>query len=190
MPSTANVVIPPGPSSSSHRKPRFPKALLSGVQSKQPDQLAGFKQQIAQLEILQSFADDKIKALTVFAAHQDEAIALLAKRFQGLYSGLADLKTLARDVNHIVDKSEVAVATLAGEFPSLEELVSRHDSDAGFSVCTPLKEWMEQPDHIQRDLELRLRDEVMQTKPGDAEDAATETPSAPTAPDLQDPSST
>ena len=86
--------------------------------------LEALTKEVTELRALRVFADKKIRALTVFASHQDEAVHLLAGKFQSYHQGQTDMDTLAMGVNDILEKATQAVNTLSAEFPSLEEFVS------------------------------------------------------------------
>ena len=116
--------------------------------------LEALTKEVIELRALRVFADKKIRALTVFASHQDEAVHLLAGKFQSYHQGRTDMDTLARGVNDIVEKATQAVNTLSAEFPSLEEFVSQHDDPSDLSTSARLAEWI---DHIQKTHEENLR---------------------------------
>ena len=105
------------------------------------DQIAILAKENADLRALQVFADQKIKALTIFGAHQDEAIWLLMRKFKNFQmagAGESDREVLEQDINSIASKADDAVTSLRRQFPSLEELVSRHDDEFSFSISPAL----------------------------------------------------
>ena len=98
------------------------------------------------MRALRDFADDKIKAPAIFGAQQDDALYLPLINED-------DREQIEKEVNAILRKADDAVDTLRLQFPSLEELVSRHDDVKNFSTSVPLREWLEQADHIQKEHE-------------------------------------
>ena len=164
---TGNVAANlPGPSSAaSQEKPsasrRFRKAQLpiaprpsQGLSS----QIAGLSKENADLRALRDFADEKVKALTIFGAHQDDALYLLSHKLADLrLTHEDDREQIEEEVNAILRKADDAVDTLRSQFPSLEEVVSRHDDIKNYSTSAPLREWLKQNDHIQKEHEEHLR---------------------------------
>lgn len=55
--------------------------------------------------------------------------------------------------NAVLERPDKAVETLAAQFPSLEDVVSRHDSAEELSTSPALAEWVERADHIQKKTE-------------------------------------
>ena len=166
-------------SAASRAKPsasrRFPKAGipigpkpsqgLSQQLAKLSKETQGLSQQVAQLSKENStlratldFADDKVKALTIFGARQDDALYILSHKFKDLLvAHKDDLEEIEGQIGAILAKADDAVDDLSRPFPSLEELVSRHDDLNDLSTSAPLREWVEQADHIEKDHEESLR---------------------------------
>ena len=67
-------------------------------------------EEITELRTLRAFADNKIRALTVFAIHHDNVIDLLANRFRSFQTNQIDLNALTKDVNYVIEKSTETVA--------------------------------------------------------------------------------
>ena len=111
------------------------------------------KLEIARLQTTLRHADNKGRSLTVSAAHQDDALNVVAKKFKN-YMETTD-RTLREqievEVNGVLEESDKAVEKLATQFPSLEDLVSAHDSQEFLSISASLAEWIDQNDHIQEE---------------------------------------
>ena len=66
-----------------------------------------------------SFADDKVKALTIFAARHDNALWLLANTLSN--------ETLTNNYDRITTAIDNTVDTSRSTFPSLEDLITKHE---------------------------------------------------------------
>ena len=115
-----------------HRIPLAPKEGLS-------DQVARLAREIAEQR---AFADEKVRALTVFGAHQDNALWLLPHKFEALKLEHHEevREQLERDINAILEESDNAVITLRERFPSLEARLAQHDDTDNFSTTAALRE--------------------------------------------------
>ncbi|CAF9933644.1 MAG: hypothetical protein ALECFALPRED_005650 [Alectoria fallacina] len=79
----------------------------------------------AKLREIKAFANRKIQALTIFAAHQNDAISVPCTKFRALKES-NDSETLKEEVNDVLDQSNGAVGALVREFPDREDLVRRY----------------------------------------------------------------
>lgn len=108
------------------------------------DQVTRLTREIAELR---AFADKKVRALTIFGAHQDDALWLLSHKFEALKLEHHEevREQLERDINAILEESNNAVVTLRERFPSLEALLAQHDDTANFSTTAALRECQDYP---------------------------------------------
>ena len=97
-------------------------------------------------------ADAKVRCLAIFAAHQDGALSVISSKFRDYTTAdHARRDRLENEVDAVLEETDKAVETLAREFPSLEDLVSAHDSQEFLSTSAALAEWVDRDDHIQEE---------------------------------------
>ena len=65
-----------------HSKARIPQTLPKLGQESLTEQVSRLTKEKTELQAVRDFVDRKIKALTIFGAHQDNAIFLLAEKFR------------------------------------------------------------------------------------------------------------
>ena len=123
----------------------FPKGRPSTTVSGHEEEISCLRQSNARLLDLNKFADEKIKALTMFGAHQDNMLWLLALKLDQ-----------SDPLMNIISKSDQAVVALRKQFPTLEKLVTEHGGES-LQPGPALKEWLKQDDHIEMEKELQLR---------------------------------
>lgn len=149
---------PNTPSSSTSSTLRHPKGRLPTAKTEDLSaQVARLSLEVAELKAVRKFADEKIRALTIFGAHQDDVVNVMYHKFSKFrVSTDTDREQIEQEVNAVLEKSDKTVETLAGQFPSLEDVVSRHDGGDGLSISPALAEWIEHSDHIQKKTEEDL----------------------------------
>ena len=103
---------------------------------------------------MRDHADEKIRALTIFANHRDNAIFLLSHKVQALD---IDDPEFLQEAQSIIAKSDAAVSELTDRFPSLEPLVADHEDHVDFGISPALGGWIEKTDHIQLNSGNKLR---------------------------------
>ena len=100
--------------------------FIPGPTNPLEEQIETFTKEVTELRTLRAFADNKIRALIILATYHDNVIDLLANRFRSFQTNKIDLNALTKDVNYVIEKSTETVADLSKDYPSLEELVTRH----------------------------------------------------------------
>lgn len=143
--------------------PQFPKAQIplapETEQLHLQDQIARLTEELAELRAIKEFADGKIKALTILAAHQGNGLWILSQKLRAMKMAEDEdcREQIEKEVNAILTKSDDAVVKLRGDFPSLEVLVSQSEDTGDYASTAALGEWIEQRDHIQKSEEESLR---------------------------------
>ena len=99
-----------------------------------------------QLKNKLAFADEKVKALAIFASKYDKALWLLREKLGTMSAGTS-----------ILDGVDNVVAELRGQFPSLEGLITYHEDPVEMRETAGMAQWVAQHDHVQMGTELQLR---------------------------------
>lgn len=110
------------------------------------DDIARLAKEVSELRVTKDFADEKIKALTIFAAHQDNALWIISWKLQALKTAqdATTWEQLEQEVNFILIRSDNAVIALQESFPTLENLVSEHEDKHDYGTSAAFGEWIDQ----------------------------------------------
>ncbi len=80
-------------------------------------QVSQLTKELTKIKVIIEHADRKVKALTLFASHQDNAVTLLGTKFTDLKAASMNdtlteevLANIETDLNGILDKSDEAVS--------------------------------------------------------------------------------
>ena len=99
----------------------------------------------AQLRSLLTFADKKVKALTVFASSSDNSLGLLASQ--------------PTDCSPIIEGVNAAVSEFNGAFSSLEDLSTAYEDPEEMKETSAMARWVAGEDHIQMEQEQKLKED-------------------------------
>ena len=107
------------------------------------EQSARLMAENAQLRLLFTFADKRVKALTLFASRSGNALWLSACR--------------PTDCTPVIKGVDTAVLELTCSFPSLEDLITAHEDAEQMKVTSKMAEWVAGEDQVQIEQEQRLK---------------------------------
>ena len=107
--------------------------------------IADSKAELANLSEKLQLADRKVKALTKFGSHQDNALAVLGVKFSELKlaQNVSIWEGIEKNINKLLTLCDNAVVELSQEFPELEPLVSDHGEGLIMSTTNALQTWLD-----------------------------------------------